>query len=74
MSSPSTLLTEAQVRERLGGVSHVTIWRWVRANQFPAPIKPGGGSMSRWLEREVDEHIEARAAERTAGIVRAATS
>lgn len=64
MTSPNTLLTEAQVRERLGGVSHVTVWRWVRAGQFPAPIKPGGGKMSRWLSREVDDHIEARAAER----------
>lgn len=67
MNSPNIeLLTAVQVRERLGGVSHVTLWRWVRAGKFPKPIKPGDNKLVRWLAREVDEHIEARVTERDA--------
>jgi hypothetical protein len=34
-----TLLTSAQVRARVGGVSNMCIWRWTRDErvQFPAP-------------------------------------
>ena len=36
-----TLLTSAQVRARVGGVSTMCVWRWQRDPkvQFPAPLK-----------------------------------
>jgi len=36
-----TLLTSAQVRARVGGVSTMCIWRWMRDPrvQFPLPVK-----------------------------------
>lgn len=32
------MLTSAQVRETCGNVSDMTIWRWLKADQFPKPI------------------------------------
>lgn len=36
-----TLLTSTQVRSRIGGVSNMCIWRWMRDPrvEFPSPIK-----------------------------------
>jgi predicted DNA-binding transcriptional regulator AlpA len=44
------LLTSAQARARIGGVSTMCIWRWMRdpAVQFPAPIKIGSSSRNYW--------------------------
>ncbi|WP_319405403.1 AlpA family transcriptional regulator [uncultured Desulfosarcina sp.] len=44
-------------------VSHVTIWRWEKDGHFPKRIQLGGNSAG-WLESEVDDWIEQRAAER----------
>ena len=52
------ILREPEVREKIG-LSHVTIWRAVRANRFPAPIKLGENSIG-WIEDEVDEWIASR--------------
>ncbi|ULR43654.1 DNA-binding protein [Rhizobium sp. K102] len=30
-------LTQPQLRERYGGVSDMTIWRWIRAGRIPEP-------------------------------------
>jgi predicted DNA-binding transcriptional regulator AlpA len=51
-----TLLTSAQTRARVGGVSTMCIWRWMRDPRvrFPAPIKINGrnywrlGVLRRW--------------------------
>lgn len=50
------LLTAAQTRARIGGVSAMCIWRWMRDErvQFPAPIKINNrnywrlGDLRRW--------------------------
>jgi predicted DNA-binding transcriptional regulator AlpA len=50
------LLTSAQVRARVGGVSAMCIWRWQRDPkvQFPAPLKMNSrnywrlGDLRRW--------------------------
>ena len=36
-----TLLTSNQARARVGNVSHMCIWRWIRDDRvrFPAPIQ-----------------------------------
>jgi predicted DNA-binding transcriptional regulator AlpA len=45
-----TLLTSAQVRGRIGGVSTMCIWRWLRDPkvQFPQPVRIGGKARNYW--------------------------
>ncbi|MBW7968617.1 hypothetical protein [Bradyrhizobium sp. BR 10289] len=41
--SPSKLyLSAAQVRQRYGNISDMTLWRWLKNNSFPAPRKING--------------------------------
>jgi predicted DNA-binding transcriptional regulator AlpA len=44
MQEQTTYLPASAVRVRYGGISDVTIWRWVRDPRvnFPAPIKANG--------------------------------
>lgn len=38
--SPSKLyLSAAQVRQRYGNISDMTLWRWLKNNSFPKPRK-----------------------------------
>jgi len=41
MENTNTLLTSRKVREVLGGISEMTLWRWLKAPalQFPPPMK-----------------------------------
>jgi predicted DNA-binding transcriptional regulator AlpA len=58
---PIKLLSKSEVLSILG-VSHVTLWSWVKAGSFP-PARvlgpPDGGHRSRmgWIDSEVYEHI-----------------
>jgi prophage regulatory protein len=45
------------------GVSEPTIWRLCSSGEFPKPIKISKGCTA-WLEHEIDELIDAKAAER----------
>ncbi len=47
------LLPAKQVMTRMGW-SRTTLWRRVRAGDFPAPVKTGPNSVD-WFEDEVDE-------------------
>jgi predicted DNA-binding transcriptional regulator AlpA len=55
------LLTSSQTRARIGGVSAMCIWRWMRDPrvQFPAPIKINArnywrlGDLRRWHAKRV---------------------
>jgi prophage regulatory protein len=47
------------------GLSEATIWRLSAAGKFPKPIKISSGCTV-WLEREIDEMVDAKAAEREA--------
>jgi predicted DNA-binding transcriptional regulator AlpA len=55
------LLTSAQTRARVGSVSNMCIWRWIRDPrvQFPDPIKINGrnywrvGDLRRWQTERV---------------------
>jgi predicted DNA-binding transcriptional regulator AlpA len=62
------LLTAAQTRARVGGVSAMCIWRWMRDPrvQFPTPVKINGrnywrrGDLRRWqAERVGPRHNDA---------------
>lgn len=51
------LLTANQVLHVTGYKSRTTLWRKVRAELFPAPIKLNGISI-RWREQDVQAWIE----------------
>lgn len=42
------------------GVSPVTLWRWRKKNEFPAPIKLGGGRMVGWRMSSIQQWIDER--------------
>ena len=56
------VLRRRQVLDRLG-ISHSTLYTWIRAGVFPKPISLGLNSKA-WLEDEVDEFIARRRSER----------
>lgn len=49
------LTTRRQLRERVP-VSDMSIWRWIKAGIFPAPIKINGRCY--WRSDEVDRFLE----------------
>jgi len=51
-----------QVAEKVG-LSEPTIWRLSSSGKFPKPIKISKGCTV-WLEHEIDEMVDAKAAER----------
>jgi len=52
-------ITKNQLRE-LVPVVDMTLWRWVRAGQFPAPVQIGGKNF--WKLREVQQFLASRPA------------
>lgn len=59
-------IREDRLRDLLG-VSHASIWRWVRAGHFPRPVRIGQAAIA-WPEDEVAAWMQARREERaTAG-------
>ena len=64
--SSRKLITIAEVVLKCGGVSKSTIYRRVKAGQFPAPIHVfGDHGSSRWYADEIDSALDARGAERS---------
>jgi predicted DNA-binding transcriptional regulator AlpA len=57
-----TLLTQPIVSRRVGDPSRATLYRWMRAGHFPRAVRIGGKSY--WSEREIDQWIVDRLAER----------
>lgn len=57
----SKLLTAAAVRDALGGVSDMTLWRWLNnpALNFPKPIYIARRRY--WRESDVSEWLDAQA-------------
>lgn len=51
------LITAQQVLELTGYRSRTTLWRKVRANVFPPPVKLPGDAV-RWREQEVHDWID----------------
>ena len=54
------LLKTRDVLDELG-VVYSTLWRWVKAGRFPAPIKLG--SRLAWTRADLDQWIEAQRSE-----------
>jgi predicted DNA-binding transcriptional regulator AlpA len=61
VSGPVRVLSKKEVLERLGGISHVTLWSWIKAGAFPPArvLGPGQGHRSRmgWLSTEVEQWL-----------------
>lgn len=57
------LATSAAVREHIGGISDMTLWRWITRRGFPRPhMKVGGRRYWRWSDVEnwiAEQHGEA---------------
>lgn len=53
--SANSILRAGDVSDRTG-LSRITIWRKVRAGDFPAPRQLGAHSIG-WLESEVDDWL-----------------
>ena len=55
------LVTSSQVRKRVGSVSAMCLWRWVRDGKFPKPVRINGrnywqiGVIRAWVMAQVDE-------------------
>jgi prophage regulatory protein len=61
----TVLLSLADLRNRGVRFSRQHIFRLVRSQQFPAPIKLGvGEGTNAWIEAEVEEFIKSRIAAR----------
>ena len=58
--SPRYISKRVLLSEKLGGVSPVTLWRWIRDGKFP-PGSKLSGKISVWKESDVDAWIEAQA-------------
>ena len=65
-SDDDTLLNSAQARAKVGGVTDMTLWRWMRDDRvkFPIPIKLNRinywrqGDVRRWLaERQAQKAV-----------------
>ncbi len=52
--SPGRRLVSAKQVMRRMGWSRTTLWRRVRAGEFPAPVKTGPNSVD-WFDDEVDK-------------------
>lgn len=46
------MLNSRQVRAKCGEVTDMTIWRWLREAEFPAPTKVNRRNF--WRESEID--------------------
>ena len=52
--NPDDLLPAREVRRINGGISDMTLWRWVRDGKFPAPIKFNGRNYWRRADARID--------------------
>jgi predicted site-specific integrase-resolvase len=45
-----------EVRQRLGDICNVTLWRWIKAGKIPAPRILG--SRNTWTDTELNDVLE----------------
>lgn len=53
----SALIGSRDVREVIGGIGEVTLWRWVRKGEFPAPRKLPGGRLNAWKVADIRKFL-----------------
>ena len=59
MSDAPRLLRLAKVQERIGGLHKTSIYRLIRAGEFPKPVKLGAVAVA-WRADEIDKWINDR--------------
>jgi predicted DNA-binding transcriptional regulator AlpA len=57
-SPTKRFIFKGEVLERVGGVSGVCLWRWMRDGKFPVARSVGGRNA--WLESDIDEWMLSR--------------
>ena len=57
------LIDISEVCRMFGGVNPSTIYRWVKAQRVPRPLKVGPGT-SRWVRSEIEAALAALAVRR----------
>jgi len=55
----NAMLRQAQIVPDLVPVSPTTLWRWVKAGNFPAPVKIGPNSTA-WRTADVQNWLASR--------------
>lgn len=55
------LIGGAAVCALVGGITRVTLWRWVRSGTFPAPRKLPSGRINAWKVGDVRNFLEQEA-------------
>ena len=58
LNRPTRLIRLKEVQHRVG-LGRSTIYRWMAEGAFPKPISLGGHAVA-WLERDVEDWIDAR--------------
>jgi predicted DNA-binding transcriptional regulator AlpA len=58
MQDKPTLLTRREACEFFGGIDASTLYRGIKADRYPKPVKVGPGS-SRWLRSECEASLQA---------------
>ena len=58
MEGKDRLIRRAEVLRRIG-IANATLYRWIKAGRFPAPIEVGPLAV-RWWESEVDAWLASR--------------
>jgi len=71
-SSDERYLNAAEVRQRYGNCTAMTIWRWIHDPQvgFPRPVKLGAGGLNFWwlpILRQWEARRDEQTAPRAAG-------
>lgn len=56
---PDRIMRRPEVMDRIGITGKSTIYRWVKNQEFPAPLALGGGSVG-WRESDIDAWIASR--------------
>lgn len=57
----SALIGSTAVRGLVGDITTVTLWRWIRSGEFPAPRKLPGGRLNAWRVGDVRNFLEREA-------------
>ena len=59
------LITSGEAKRLAGGISDMTVWRWIRAGIIPSPLKIRGRNY--WRRSEFVRSLEAAAYPTTTG-------
>ena len=67
------LIPATELLELLGGISDMTLWRWMQAGTFPAPVVVGGNRHRFWRISDI-RHWQEEGQREAESIVRERTS